>query len=64
MRGGALHALNADVVVSGSVFAGNGTVDNPKVGEGTTVNDVRGGAVYVAGSAVERLRSKPSIRFG
>ena len=50
VRGGALHALNADVVVSGSVFAGNGTVDNPKVGEGTTVNDVRGGAVYVAGS--------------
>ena len=34
VRGGALHALNADVVVSGSVFAGNGTVDNPKVGEG------------------------------
>ena len=50
VRGGALHALNADVVVSGSVFAGNGTVDNPKAGEGTTVNDVRGGAVYVAGS--------------
>lgn len=48
VRGGALHALNADIVVSGSIFAGNGTVDNPHVGTGSTVDDIRGGAVYMA----------------
>lgn len=48
VRGGALYALNADVVVSGSIFAGNGTVDNPQVGAGSTADDIRGGAVYVA----------------
>lgn len=51
VRGGAVHALDADVLAVGSVFAGNGTVDNPSVEQGTTAMDVRGGAVYVASTS-------------
>lgn len=49
--GGALCAVDADVVVSGSVFAGNGTVDSPGADDGATAKDVRGGAVYVEGNS-------------
>ena len=51
VRGGAVHALDADVLAVGSVFAGNGTVDNPSVEQGTTAMDVRGGAAYVASTS-------------
>ena len=53
VRGGAVYALNANVTSVGSIFAGNGTVEDAEI-----VNDVdesegcniRGGALYLAGA--------------
>lgn len=46
IRGGAIYARDADLMMIGSIFAGNGTVDATLEQNN---QDVRGGAVYVSG---------------
>lgn len=48
VRGGAVYARDAKLTIVNSIFAGNGTVDNPTI-EGGTYQPPRGGAVYIAG---------------
>ena len=53
VRGGAVYALNANVTSVGSIFAGNGTVENAEIGndvDGSEGQNIRGGALYLAGS--------------
>lgn len=45
VRGGALYARDADVLLIGSILSANGTVDGAAPGD----LDIRGGAVYVTG---------------
>lgn len=48
VRGGAIYMRDARLTVINSIFAGNGTVDDPQTEESTT-QPPRGGAVYIAG---------------
>lgn len=48
VRGGAVYARDAKLTIVNSIFAGNGTVDNPTT-EGGGYQPPRGGAVYIAG---------------
>ena len=48
VRGGAVYARDAKLTIVNSIFAGNGTVDNPTT-EGGDYQPPRGGAVYIAG---------------
>ena len=53
VRGGAVYALNANVTSVGSIFAGNGTVEDAKVDDAATTGEgqnIRGGALYLAGA--------------
>lgn len=53
VRGGAVYALNANVTSVGSIFAGNGTVENAEIGNDVGESEgqnIRGGALYLAGS--------------
>lgn len=48
VRGGAVYVRDAKLTIVNSIFAGNGTVDNPTT-EGGAYQPPRGGAVYIAG---------------
>lgn len=53
VRGGAVYALNANVTSVGSIFAGNGTVEDAEVDDTVTASEeqnIRGGALYLAGA--------------
>lgn len=53
VRGGAVYALNANVTSVGSIFSGNGTVEDAKVDDAVTISEgrnIRGGALYLAGA--------------
>lgn len=50
MRGGAIFSRNARLVISSSLIAGNGTVDNPQVSADTPAG---GGGVYIASWSVD-----------
>ncbi len=47
VRGGAVYVRDARLNVIGSMFAGNGTVDNPQ--SATDLQTPRGGAIFLAG---------------
>lgn len=53
VRGGAVYALNANVTSVGSIFAGNGTVEDAEIGNDVDESEgwnIRGGALYLAGA--------------
>lgn len=53
VRGGAVYALNANVTSVGSIFAGNGTVEDAEIGDDVDESEgrnIRGGALYLAGT--------------
>ena len=53
VRGGAVYALNANVTSVGSIFAGNGTVEDAEIGNDVDESEgwnIRGGARYLAGA--------------
>lgn len=53
VRGGAVYALNANVTSVGSIFAGNGTVEDAEIGDDVDESEgrnIRGGALYLAGA--------------
>lgn len=53
VRGGAVYALNANVTSVGSIFAGNGTVEDAEISDDVDESEgrnIRGGALYLAGA--------------
>lgn len=53
VRGGAVYALNANVTSVGSIFTGNGTVEDAEIGDDVDESEgrnIRGGALYLAGA--------------